>query len=374
MVIHRSRKLLGIFSVIIDAHVHLYPDQGGHQTGRPLNQQLALMQESIGEFWGRMVTSHQDRKYIPGPNEDVGFRVVDYGRWAWRKHGENCWLQRGSTLIKKMEHTPQQLIAAMDAAGVDIGVVQTDIEYLDLERGRTSYFESTINSYSQRLLVTIALDFSLSHDDAHLDLELSQLEQCIAKGFRGVYLSGVGLPEPLDDPRCNNLWRTISQLKTPVYVQTGFCTKSRYLEQLRGLLNVLERYSDLTIIESHFGGNLLHPKHPGYTDILKDLAPLMSTRQFYLELGYVLGYEDERYWGNDAHYPFPAHNNLVRQLYDIWGSTHLVWGSDIPWCYRVCTYQQVLDLIKENTSYMSAQERQSVLGGNMAQLFHLTAA
>ena len=358
--------------MIIDAHVHVFPDQAGDELGRSRAEQHAMMQACVGDFWGRMVSSHSNRTLAPQPGEDVGFNIGDYGRWTWNKDGESCWLQRGTPLMKHMEHSPEQLIAAMDAAGVDYGVIQTDIEYIAAAEGRDRYFRDCVDNWGERLIATVALDFNLSHTDEHLNNELQALSDCSNAGFRGVYLSGLGLPEPLDDPRCDRLWQQVTELDVPAYVQTGFCDTKRYQDQLQGLLRVMQRYPELRVIESHLGGNLVHPSQPGHTDVLTDLGPLLETGRFYLELGYVLGFEHVELWGDDAIYPFAAHNEIARTAYDKYGADVLVWGSDVPWCYRVCTYSQAIDLVRRHTPYMSDEDRGAVLGGNMAALLGLS--
>lgn len=358
--------------MIIDAHVHVFPDQGGAGLGRSSAAQHATMQSTIGDFWGRMVTSHDNRRFIPDPGEDVQFAVADFGRWTWRKHGEDCWLQRGSPVMTRMQHTPAQAIAAMDAAGVDFGIIQTDIEYVAADFGREQYFRDCVTDWGDRLIVTVPLDYNLSHDDVFLARERDAMCQALAHGFRGVYVSGQGLPEPLDDPRCDLLWREIADTGAPVYIQTGFCPRERYLDQLRGLLRVLQSHPGLEVIESHFGGNLVYPDHLDYTDVLADLDPLLGTGRFYLELGYVLGFENFNLWGDNAIYPFPGHTNIAKTVYERFGAGVLVWGSDVPWCYRVCTYQQTVDLVRHQTPYMSRADRETVLGGNLARLFGIT--
>jgi predicted TIM-barrel fold metal-dependent hydrolase len=357
--------------MIIDAHVHVYPDQGGDELGRSTEDQHSMMQAIVADFWGRMVTSHTDERFIPEPDEDVQFSIDRYGRWTWNKHGEQCWLQRGTPSMTHMEHSPEQLITTMDAAGVEYGVIQTDIEYITAEHGRDHYFRDCVKRWGHRLLATVALDYNLGYDDGHLDQELAALNDCADSGFRGVYLSGVGLPEPLDDPRCDSLWREIVRLKLPAYVQTGFCDVSRYRDQLRGLRTVLERHPELQVIDAHLGGNLVHPDLPGHTNIIADLSSLLESGQFFLELGYVLGFENEKRWGDDAIYPFPKHNEIAKAVYDRYGASVLVWGSDVPWCYRVCTYAQAVDLVRKNTPYMTPRDRDAVLGGNMRTLFGL---
>ena len=122
--------------MIIDNHIHIFPDQAGPDTGPDPARHVAQLQKSVADFWGRMVSSHTDPKFIPDPDEDVDFTVGRHGRYYWRKHGEACWLQRGPAFMARMESTPEQIIAHMDAVGVDMAVIQADYDYVDFDTGR----------------------------------------------------------------------------------------------------------------------------------------------------------------------------------------------------------------------------------------------
>ena len=68
-------------------------------------------------------------------------------------------------------------------------------------------------------------------------------------------------------------------------------------------------------------------------------------------------------------YPHPALQPLVRALYDAVGPRRLVWGSDSPVIDQFMTYRQSLVIFREHTPYISIDEKNLVLGGNLARLF-----
>ena len=161
------------------------------------------------------------------------------------------------------------------------------------------------------------------------------------------------------------------RLNIPAYVTTGFCEREHYLSQIQSLERVMDRFPELSVIVCHFGGNLVHPTHPDYTDTPEELHGLLETGRFYLEVGYVLAYENVEVWGSDSRYPYPRQTSMMRRVYDRYGAGVLVWGSDVPWCYRACTYQQCLDSVREHSPFVSSDEMDAVLGGNMARLLKL---
>ena len=316
--------------MIIDNHIHIFPDQAGPDVGPDPARHVAQLQKTVADFWGRMVSSHTDPKFIPEPEEDVGFTVGKHGRYYWRKRGEGCWLQRGPAFMARMESTPEQIIAHMDAVGVDMAVIQADYDYVDFDTGRESYFLDAVRSRPDRFFATAAADYRLSHSDDFLQGQIANLTHAVEDyGFRALFLGGEAIPDPLDDPRCDPLWQETVRLGVPAYVNTGFCTKANYLEQLRGLKSVLDRFPDLNVIDSHVGGNLLHPSHSEYVETPTELFSLLETGQFYLEVGYVLAYEDYQIWGPDSLYPYPQHSKIIQEVYKRFGPM-MVWGRTCP--------------------------------------------
>ena len=68
-------------------------------------------------------------------------------------------------------------------------------------------------------------------------------------------------------------------------------------------------------------------------------------------------------------YPHASLQPVVRALYDTVGPRRLVWGSDSPVVEQFMTYRQSLDIFREHTPYISADDKALILGGNLARLF-----
>ena len=353
--------------MIIDNHVHVFPDQAG-PAGHPDEATYSReLQGQVRRYFGRMCTSHKDPKYAPEPDEDVGFRVGHYGRFHWRKHGEDCWLQRGPVTLERMEHTPEQLLAQMDLVGVDKGVILAG--YMEHNYGRETYYRDVIKRYPDRLIGTVAIEYDLKKDDEYLQGEIRKLTRAVEEyGFKGLH-THVVKPQPLDDARFDPLWREVVRLGIPVYMDTGFNSKATYLDEIQRIGNVLRKYSEMHVIDCHIGGNIRHPNDPEYVDNPKEFFPLLKLGQFHLEVGYVLSYENWDVWGREFEYPYPRHAQIIKSVYENFGAGVLVWGSDMPWAMRTCTYQQNLDLIKLHTDFMTEEDRNLVMGGNVARLF-----
>ena len=356
--------------MIIDNHVHAFPNQGGPDTGPDPAYHVLLMQRTVRDFWGRMVSSHTDPRYIPGPDEDVGFTVGKYGRFHWKKHGEECWLQRGPATLGEMEHTPEQMLAHMDFVGVDMGLIQA--EYLEVNTGRDFYFADCVKRWPDRYIGAAAIDYDLTKDDRYLQAEVGKLTRAVEEnGFKALFISHEANRQPMNDPRCDPLWKEVVRLGVPAYVNTGYNSRADYLAQIQRLENIMAKNPDLNVIDSHVGGNLRHPKDPEYVDNPREFYSLFKTGRFHLEVGYVLAYENFQIWGRDYQYPYPRHQEIIKIIYEKFGAGVLVWGSDMPWALRTCTYKQNLDLVRLHTDFMTREDRDLVMGGNLARLFKL---
>jgi predicted TIM-barrel fold metal-dependent hydrolase len=353
--------------MIIDNHVHVFPDQAG-PAGHPDTQTYSReLQHSVERYWGRMVTSHRDPKYVPEPDEDVGFHVGKYGRYHWRKHGEDCWLQRGPVVLETVEHTPEQMLAHMDFVGVDKAIVLAG--YMEHNYGREIYFADVIRRYSDRLIGTVAIEYDLTKDDEYLQGEIRKLTWAVAEsGFKGLH-THVVKGQPVDDPRCDPLWREVVRLGIPVYMDTGYNSRADYAVEIQRIENVLQKYPEMNVIDCHIGANVRHPSDPEYVDNPREFFSILKLGRFHLEVGYVLAYENWSVWGREYQYPYPRHVQIIKSVYENFGPQVLVWGSDMPWAMRTCTYQQNLDLIRLHTDFMTEEDRKLVMGRNVARLF-----
>ena len=187
--------------MIIDNHVHIFPDQAGPAGYKDEAAYRAELQKIVRPSWGRMYSSHEDPKYIAEAGEDVGFRVGRFNRFQWKKHGEDVWLQRGAVSMEKMEYTPDQLIANMDFIGVDKGVVLAG--YMEHTWGREVYFADAIREHPDRLIGTVAIEYDVSRDEKYLQGEIEKLTRAVEEnGFRALH-THVIKGQPVDDPKCD---------------------------------------------------------------------------------------------------------------------------------------------------------------------------
>jgi predicted TIM-barrel fold metal-dependent hydrolase len=355
--------------MIIDAHAHVFPHFEKAAGFRDARVWRAQQQNDIARLWGRMVSNTLDPSAIPDPGEEVNFRFGKYGRFYWTKHGRECWLQRFPTLMTEMEWTPEQMIASMDAVGVEKALLQAG--YMETNYCR-QYFTECMGKYPDRFIGTVSIDYDIEKPGRYRDQELEKLRAAARQGMGGVFQ---GFPrqqrEVMDDDRFNPFWGEMARLGVPHIFITGFRPKRDYLRSLSCLERVLRKFPDLRGVIGHLGGNIRPPGDPNDTDTPEELMRILKLPNAYFEVGYVLAYENWEIWKEDYEYPYPLHTRLIKRIYDEIGAERLLWASDIPNIYRTCTYRQCFDLVRLHFDFLAEEEKGQVLGGNAAGLFKI---
>ena len=74
-------------------------------------------------------------------------------------------------------------------------------------------------------------------------------------------------------------------------------------------------------------------------------------------------------------YPYRACWPVIEAMLRYVGADRLLWGSDMPFQNRFCTYRQSRDYLEKYCdSFLSAADRAALMGGNAARLLRLPRA
>lgn len=147
------------------------------------------------------------------------------------------------------------------------------------------------------------------------------------------------------------LWEAAARLGIAVNVLGDF-------EHLPTVAQLAERYPSVSIVIDH----LAHPARP---DNLAGIEPLLLLARFPRISIKLSGF----YYFSQAHYPYADCGDLVRAVYDCFGPTRLLWGSDFPHVLLKARYGGALALIDRLGPWLSTEERQLILGQNAAALY-----
>lgn len=123
----------------------------------------------------------------------------------------------------------------------------------------------------------------------------------------------------------------------------------------------------------------LAARHPGTTLIVDHLGLCTATTpaaaivgllaladfpNVYLRLSGLAGLS------NDG-YPFADLASLIRDAYQAFGGSRLIWGSDYPHALASGPYRQSLDAVRLAMDFIAASDLPAILGGTAARLFRL---
>jgi predicted TIM-barrel fold metal-dependent hydrolase len=211
-------------------------------------------------------------------------------------------------------------------------------------------------------------------DEAIADREdvLTEADRAHGLGLKGLYyshdFSRHGYDRNLDHDAFRPFWDRIAAWNFPAFVELsatpGYDRKS-YIANLMALDRLMQRYPTVRFVlvmgppVAHFAGS-------GKWDFPPEVLAAYKRDNLLIEIMFPIT------WGGVWEYPYPEAQELIRGMRDLFGASKLVWGSDMPNLERFCTYRQCVDYVRKHCPFLTAAEKDAVLGGNAAQLFGLT--
>lgn len=314
----------------------------------------------------------QDLNELP----DVQFGVDrQRGRVVWTVDGELCTKQFFPPNLVDMAFTPNSLIAEMDYAQVDMALLHTDPML-----GRdVPYLADCVRQYPDRLQAMAPVDEWRIKNEP--DNVIQELRTAIADlGLHAIkfipqlaYRSG---PEPWDDGHYRPFWEAATRLNVPIFMTlgTGPATmraptsaaqqRQGYLDELRILVRWMDRYPDAICSLTHgFPWRLFLA---GDKIVLPDEV-WQPFRQgnchlevcFPVRLGDLFDFPYRELWS--------TLEEMVSQI----GADKLLWGTDMPFQNRFCTYRQSRDWIENYCRFLGQEQLSSIMGGTVARLLKL---
>lgn len=358
---------------VIDAHYHIFPRLGSQPRGIPPALRLKFWQyhsREWSDFWRTDTGQHVAERLLEFGSHsiadmpDVGFRLTDHGQAEITVDGVSYRLQIYPPSLTNNEATPERMVAEMDLAGVDAGVLQSDHVYGDLNE----YYAEACARYPGRF---IALAQIWEPDAADAD-RLARLRTGFDElGMRGLYfsvepLSVMRIDRSLNDRAFAPLWRLVEERGLPVF----WFLDDRALDRVGMFMRRVAELDEWTRRHPQAPCVITHGLVPAAIihdiGVPEELLRVLDRPQVHAELLMPAKWPD---------YPYPEGQRLLRALRDRVGAESLLWGSDSPYgMTQWCTYRQSLDFIRVHCGFLSADERAAILGGNAARLFGLDDA
>ena len=358
-------------AIVVDSHVYTFEAPTAAQMPE-LQVWHALHHQPA---WRIRDRAESDPRRLLDPTPDEPYRLADadfrvdqvHRRFVWTVDGEDVTKQIYPPNLADLAYGPASCIAEMDYAGVDVGLIHVD-RVLGWD---AAYFAESVRSYPDRLRSMAPVDESsiaAEPDRVARDLEHAIRDLGLhAIKFIPEYAYRSGARDWVDGPFAT-FWQAATTLDVPVFFTLG--AAPGYADERDGYraeLDVLERWMDR---HRHVDVSLTHgfPWRAFLAGDHLDLPdwvwePFANPRlrievSFPVRLGDVFEYPYREVW--------PALEAMLQHI----GAERLLWGSDMPFQNRFCTYRQSHQWL-DRTGLMTPDELAAVKGGTAARLLRI---
>jgi predicted TIM-barrel fold metal-dependent hydrolase len=238
------------------------------------------------------------------------------------------------------EASPENLLAAMDAAGIAAAVIVHPEPYQDDHR----YLEHVLDVGGKRLKGT-ALVFS---DRPESMAQLPGLVKRVPIVAVRVHAYAPERLPPFDRPELKKLWKLAGDL--------GICVQlhlePRYAPHFTP---ILKEFKDVTVVIDHLGRPLQGT--PEEHEVIVDWAKFENTVMKISSLP------------TTRMYPHRDVQPVIDRLCERFGSDRLIYGGGFDGSPRAEGYQTTLKRTREYLQHRSAEEQAKILGLNARRLF-----
>jgi aminocarboxymuconate-semialdehyde decarboxylase len=307
--------------------------------------------------------------------------LLDSGRYE-AEHGSEGQLllkEHGSRFltITPQMHDPEQRIADMDAAGIDVQILSLTIpqvyflegqQAIDLARLCNDYLASIVEAYPTRFRALASIPFT-----ADIDSIIAELARCMdSLGMPGFLIGSNIDGHPIEDPRFDPFYEEANRRGAVMFVHpmipAGIEAMNKYaLAPLVGFMmdttlavsrlifsDFFGRFLGINVLVGHLGGALpylagrLDAGYQNYPDCQTiSRPPSEIIERLYLDT-------------------VSAHPAALRCASELVGADHLLFGSDYP--HLIGDVSGTMAMIE---STVGRRDRGRVLGDNAAALFGL---
>jgi len=295
---------------------------------------------------------------------DVGFRIGRFGQLAFTWEGDDYVVQYLPVGMQELVCPPELMLAQMTVAGVDHCILQAGGGY----GAMNDYNAFTQRQHSHKFTGLLNIDEATGDQPE----TLAEVERAAdALGLRGLYyahdMSRHGYARNLDHDDFRPFWGLIVERGLPVFIElssTPDYDRPSYLANLAAFDRLVARYPAHRFLLV-MGPPVQHFASSGRWDFPPDVLATYRRDNVMLEVMFPIT------WGGVWDYPYPEAQALIRGMRDLFGAGKLAWGSDMPNVERFCTYKQCVDYVRRHCTFLSAAEKDRILGGNATELMQL---
>lgn len=371
--------------MIIDSHIYLFTPIDAPEGPNQSTQRIKWAQGSYSSHhqpaWrikdreianSSLIAPKTPKDTDNLPN--VNFRADhSYGRLVWTIDGEDYTKQFFPPNLKNMEFTPYSAISEMDYAGVDLGLIHTD-PMLVRDVG---FLSKCVTEFPNRFKSMIPVDEwdivnncdkileKLIYSIKELNLHAIKFHSSLVKSeYKNDWTAGA----------FKYFWDTATSLGVPVFftLGTGYASSTDsildqqkgYQEELKILCDWMETYPDIVCSITHgFPWRI-------FIDGNDIKLPDWVWDPFYgsncnMEVCFPVRI------GDIFEYPYKAAWAPLEQMLNKIGSSNLLWGTDMPFQNRFCTYRQSRTWIEKYCDFLDDKDISMILGGTAKRILNI---
>ena len=359
--------------MIIDCHAHVFQhwaDPCGHASREVHRTYIQKVQTRTSACVfrardGANVTGSV--LFRPGENgwgglKDVNLRVGNYGRLDFTIDGEDYYSQYMPVGMQQIVAPPELMLAQMAYAKVDHTVLQAGWGY----GAMNDYNAFAQSQYPDKFTAMLNVDEPRVCTEAGLrefDRAHGQL------GLRAVYFgldafARYDFDMEFSDPRMDAFWSKVDAARLAVFLEVTAIpdyTVASYVRIIAHVHELMRRWRNTRWVLV-MGPPVAFFGMSGTWEIPDEVLAAYRHENMLVEVMFPIS------WGGVWDYPYPEAQRLIADLRDKLGADKLVWGSDMPNVERFCTYRQCVDYVRRYCSFLSASEKDLILGDTMDRL------
>lgn len=372
--------------MIIDSHVYTFEpldSPAGHASAREHMRwvQAAYAGHHQPAFRTRDRAPSDSSVLAPLGSSDIdaipekGFHFDHLrARLVWNHDREEHTKQYFPPNMLGAEFTPFSLIGEMDYAGVDVAIIHTDPM---LVRG-SEYLSECVKLFPGRLFSMAPVDEWRIKNDSEVVIR----ELILAIKTHGLHAIKINpftymvSDEPWDDGFWRPFWEAATSLGVPVFFTLGsgpgFRERSQtdeeqrqgYLNELSILTRWMERYPDTVCSLTHgFPWRLF--VRDGKIVLPEEVWEPFQNNNCNMEVCFPIRI------GDMFDFPYREVWPTLEQMVERIGADHLMWGTDMPFQNRFCTYRQSRQWIEKYCKFLQSDDLSLIMGGTANRVLGL---
>jgi predicted TIM-barrel fold metal-dependent hydrolase len=359
--------------MIIDGHAHVF-QPFSEASGHPSKAiHLAYMQKVQTRTVAKVFRARDGHEvggsvlFNDGDNSwaglrNVDFRVGNYGRMDFTIDGEDYHSQYMPVGMQQIVAPPELMLAQMTYAGVDHCVLQAGWGY----GAMNDYNAFAQSQYPDKFTALLNVD----EPRAYTAESLKELDRARRQlGMKGVYFAleafaRYGFDPPFDHDRMDGFWSAIDASNLPVFLEANAIPdydEPSYVRNMIRLQGLMRRHANIRWVLV-MGPPVQYFGKSGRWEFPEEVAAVYRDDRMSLEIMFPIT------WGGVWDYPYLEAQKLIEDMRNKFGAAKLIWGSDMPNVERFCTYRQSLDYVRRYCPFLTAGEKDAILGGNLEAL------